>query len=143
MLSNNIKSIPFHFICLLLILTGFLSSCNGSNSDPKTSSAYITRVYDYVYGPGQHAQIAKPTDISNFTGAPSNDKGWLYLGGFGGYVVAGFDHDVVNGDGFDFEVYGLQGASPEPGIVYVMPDTNGDGLPNETWYVPFKSFVIP
>ena len=133
--SQNIKSFPFHFACLLAFFSGLLISCNGSNTtDPKSSSAYITKVFEYVYGPGQHAKIAKPTDISNFTGAPSNDKGWLYLGGFGGYVVAGFDHNVVNGDSFDFEVYGLQGASPEPGIVYVMPDTNGDGLPNDIWY---------
>ena len=88
----------------------------------------------YVYAPGQHALLAKPTDITNFIGEPTNDKSWLYLGGFGGYVVAGFDHEVLNGEGFDFEVYALQGASPEPGIVYVMSDTNGDGLPNDTWY---------
>ncbi len=102
--------------------------------EPTNSSAYITTVFDYVYGPGQHALLAKKTDISNFIGEPTNDKGFLYLGGFGGYVVAGFDHNVVNGDGFDFEVISLKGASPEPGIVYVMSDTNGDGLPNETWY---------
>jgi hypothetical protein len=130
------KIFPFFRLSGLFFLLAILMiSCKGSSSDdPKTNSAYITKVFDYVYGPGQHALIAKPTDISNFTGEPSNDKSWLYLGGFGGYVVAGFDHDVVNGDSYDFEVYGLQGASPEPGIVYVMPDTNGDGLPNDTWY---------
>src|ERR1035437_4072733 len=134
MVNQNINSSTNHFICLLVLLSVLLISCNGNNSDPKTSSAYITKVYDYVYGPGQHAKIAKMTDISNFIGEPTNDKGWLYLGGFGGYVVAGFDHNVANGDGFDFEVYALKGASPEPGVVYVMSDTNGDGLPNETWY---------
>ena len=124
----------FRLSGLLLLLT-FLYSCNGNIPvQPATSSAYINKVYEYVYAPGQHALIAKPADIASFTGEPSTDKGWLYLGGFGGYVVAGFDHDVLNGESFDFEVYGLQGASPEPGIVYVMPDTNGDGLPNETWY---------
>jgi hypothetical protein len=125
----------FRLSGLFFLLAILMISCKGSSSDdPKTNSAYITKVFDYVYGPGQHALIAKPTDISNFIGDPSNKTNWLYLGGFGGYVVAGFDHDVVNGDSYDFEVYGLQGTSPEPGIVYVMPDTNGDGIPNDTWY---------
>ena len=124
----------FRLFCFVLLQT-LLYACNGNSPvQPATSSAYITKVYEYVYAPGQHASVAKPADVINFTGEPSTDKGWLYLGGFGGYVVAGFDHDVLNGDSSDFEVYGLQGVSPEPGIVYVMPDTNGDGLPNETWY---------
>lgn len=134
MLSPNKSSNLFTLSCLLL-LSILLVSCGGSSSgDPKASSAYITRVFDYVYGPGQHALKAMASDTTNFIGAPSSDKSWIYLGGFGGYVVAGFDHDVQNGDGYDFEVYAMQGASPEPGIVYVMPDTNGDGLPNDTWY---------
>jgi hypothetical protein len=118
---------------VIAFLSFILFSCR-SNHEPTNSSAYITIVLDYVYAPGQHALLAKKTDISNFIGEPTSDKSFLYLGGFGGYVVAGFDHNVVNGDGFDFEVIALKGASPEPGIVYVMSDTNGDGLPNETWY---------
>ncbi|MEI6751724.1 MAG: hypothetical protein WCK78_01020 [Paludibacter sp.] len=114
-------------------LTFLLTSCSWFQ-EPVKSTAYITQVFDYVYAPGQHALIAKKTDTSNFIGEPTTDKGFLYLGGFGGYVVAGFDHNVLNGDGFDFEVIALKGASPEPGIVYVMSDTNGNGLPDETWY---------
>jgi len=49
-------------------------------------------------------------------------------------VIAGFNHNITNGSGADFEVFALQGTSPEPAIVYVMSDTNGDGKPNETWY---------
>jgi len=124
----------FRLFCLFLLQT-LLYACNGNGPvQPAASSAYITKVYEYVYAPGQHALLAKPADIAAFTGEPSIDKGWLYLGGFGGYLVAGFDHDVLNGDSFDFEIYGLQGASPEPGIVYVMSDTNGDGLPDDAWY---------
>jgi hypothetical protein len=60
------------------------------------------------------------------------------LGGFGGYIVAGFDHSVDNkteGDGYDFAVRGNPfSGSSEPGIVWVMQDENGDGQPNDTWY---------
>lgn len=130
-----LSSIPtrFYLFGRIVIYAFLLVSCKGTN-DPQTSSAYISTVFDYVYAPGQHALLAKKTDISNFIGEPTNEKGWLYLGGFGGYVVAGFDHNVLNSNGFDFEIIALKGASPEPGVVYVMSDTNGDGLPNETWY---------
>ena len=135
MFSLNKKYPSFPLSGLLPLLCIVLNSCSGNNPvDTKASSAYITKVYEYVYAPGQHALMAMPTDSTNFNGEPSNNKGFLYLGGFGGYVVAGFDHNVVNGTGFDFEVYAYQGASPEPGVVYVMQDKNGDGLPNDTWY---------
>jgi len=135
MLFQTNKSFSFLFTGLSLILSVVLLSCDGNTpTDIQSSSAYLSRVFNYVYAPGQHSLLASPADTTHIVGEPTDNKGWLYLGGFGGYVVAGFDHNVVNGDGNDFEVYALQGASPEPGIVYVMPDTNGDGLPNETWY---------
>jgi hypothetical protein len=128
-----------HFL-VRVFLTFFvfvvLLSCKGSEPEDNSgtnSAAYISEVFEYVYGPGQHAKISKSTDISSFIGEPKTDK-WLYLGGFGGYIVAGFNHNVANGDGADFEVFALQGASPEPAVVYVMSDTNGDGKPNESWY---------
>jgi len=121
-------------VVLLVLSTPFLLTSCWWFQEPTKTSAYITQVFDYVYAPGQHALLAKKTDISNFIGEPTSDKGFLYLGGFGGYVVAGFDHNVANGDSFDFEVFALKSASPEPGIIYVMSDTNGNGLPDETWY---------
>lgn len=116
------------FVALLLV------SCTSKNDEPDTKSAFITKVFDYVYAPGQHASLALPTDIQYFSGDPTKHSGWVYLGGFGGYIVAGFDHNVLNKEGADFEVYALKGSSPEPAIVYVMQDENGDGLPNESWY---------
>ena len=123
-------------IIIVLIFCSFVASCK-TNDEPENlsgNSAYITRVFDYKYAPGQHAKLAKLSDTLNVIGKPTADKAWLYLGGFGGYVVCGFDHNVQNGDGADFEIYALKGVSSEPGIVYVMSDDNADGKPNETWY---------
>jgi len=119
---------------ILLFVALLLVSCTSKNEEPETKSAYITKVFDYAYAPGQHAALALPTDIQYFVGDPAKHSGWVYLGGFGGYIVAGFDHNVLNKEGADFEVYALKGSSPEPAIVYVMQDENGDGLPNETWF---------
>jgi hypothetical protein len=60
---------------------------------------------------------------------------YISLGGFGGYIVVGFDHSITNGEGYDFAVGGNSfNSSSEPGIVWVMQDENGDGKPNDTWY---------
>ena len=120
-------------VSILLIGLLFLA-CKNETEEIKTNSVYITDVFEYVYAPGQHAPLAKATDVAYFKGDPAQHSKWLYLGGFGGYITAGFDHDIVNREGFDFEVYALSGSAPEPAVVYVMPDENGDGKPNETWY---------
>jgi hypothetical protein len=126
-------SISFFCLFLLLLFPVLLVSCKGSEPEQNETDAYISEVFEYVYGPGQHAKDAAVSDTADFIGKPT-DGAWLYLGGFGGYVIAGFDHNVMDGAGNDFEVYALKGSAPEPAVVYVMSDTNGDGKPNETWY---------
>lgn len=60
---------------------------------------------------------------------------WVSLGGWGGYIVVGFDHSIENSDegyrdGYNFSIQGNQfKGSSEPGIVWVMQDTNGNTLP--------------
>ena len=60
---------------------------------------------------------------------------WVSLGGFGGYIVVGFDHSIDNSGGYDLGIMGNSfSGSSEPGIVWVMQDENGNGLPDDTWY---------
>ena len=57
------------------------------------------------------------------------------LGGFGGYIIAEFDHSVINKTGSDFGI--LSDTEPglsEPGVVFVMQDENNNGLPDDTWF---------
>ena len=60
---------------------------------------------------------------------------FVSLGGFGGYLVVGFDHSVKNVSGYDFAVSGnaFDGSS-EPAVIWVMQDENCDGMPNDVWY---------
>ena len=59
----------------------------------------------------------------------------LSLGGFGGYVIAAFDHSIANDGGYEFSVAGNQiDTSNEPGIVWVMQDVNGNSIPDDEWY---------
>lgn len=97
-------------------------------------SPYLSKVFEYQYGPGQHAGLALLSDTANIIGNPNNRTSFMYLGGWGGYVIAGFDHEVKNQEGNDLRVYNLKGASPEPAIVWVMEDENANGLPDDHWY---------
>ena len=103
------------------------------------------RVYDYTPAPGQFINELK---TGGFDGTQTTmetaiayaeerlrDENWVSLGGFGGYIVVGFDHSVVNSGDYDFGIKANSfSGSSEPGIVWVMQDENGNGEPDDTWY---------
>jgi hypothetical protein len=56
-------------------------------------------------------------------------------GSWGGYIIYEFDHSVERGSGKELGIWGNAfGGWSEPGVVWVMQDENGDGLPNDSWY---------
>lgn len=134
---------------------------------------WLTRVYEYRPAPGQFintmpiARVGEPVDsvlsrcraaicgridtvTTTFHGQTITriDTVWaesmISLGGYGGYVIVGFDHPVVNMHTYDFEIQGnafvsereSHGGSSEPGIVMVGVDVDGDGVPSDgdKWY---------
>lgn len=113
-----------------------------------SSSIFLNKVYEYLPAPGQ---FVNETKTGGFTGnektmedaiayAEKRLKAVQYvsLGGFGGYIIVGFDHSIENKgnyQGYDFAISGNQfPGSSEPGIVWVMQDTNGNGEPDDEWY---------
>jgi len=124
----------YFIFCIVASFLLMFTSCEPVEETEEDTTIYLSTVFEYVYGPGQHAAQAKSSDTQYIIGNPTKHSGWLYLGGFGGYVVAGFSANIPNLEGADFEVFALPGAGPEPAVVYVMSDDNNDGLPNETWY---------
>lgn len=107
-----------------------------SGSDSK---AEWSKVYDLLAAPGQFVgQITSGTTLEAACSSAETtlrNNGYISLGGFGGYIVVGFDHSIDNKGQYDFAVKGNSFSnSSEPGIVWVMQDENGDGLPNDTWY---------
>lgn len=116
-----------------------------------SSRADWVKVFEWCPAPGQFiGDTASGMDESITTLAAANawaqsrlDKEWFVsLGAWGGYIVVGFDHSVPCTEGFDFAITSNAilnpsspgGGSNEPGIVYVMQDTNGNGLPDDEWY---------
>ena len=104
------------------------------------SSIYCNEVYDITPAPGQFvAQISTSKLRSEALAAAkrilTTPQNYVSLGAYGGYVVVGFDHSIENKGGYDFAVLGNSfDNSSEPGIVWVMQDENGNGLPDDTWY---------
>ena len=111
----------------------------------ETSVAEQTAVFEYTPAPGQ---FINETKTGGFTGEETTpeaaiayatqrmkDDAFVSLGGFGGYMVIGFDHSIDNTGNYDFGIKGnsFKGSS-EPGIVWVMQDENGNGKPDDTWY---------
>lgn len=151
----------------LLLPVWSLLSCSGSDISgnmggetmkPDSVTPYITRVLDYLPAPGQFVNTLPSYENGDtqedmnrkvFEAIGANRRGLVTLGGYGGYVVVGFDHTIENKVGLcDFRVLGNafyatsnpasgrpEGGSCEPGIIRVAYDRNGNGLPDtDEWY---------
>ena len=140
-------TITHNFVVTVYDEGTYYRAANGS------SKADWSKVLDYTPAPGQfinelktggfdgtqttpEAAIAyaetrmRETDIN---GNPYPN--WVSLGGFGGYIVVGFDHSIDNSGDYDLAILGNSfSGSSEPGIVWVMQDENGNGLADDTWY---------
>lgn len=112
-------------------------------------SPYITAMYDFAPAPGTLANDCYKQDgytkedvMKIALGRIDNTSvGYLLdLGSFGGSVVVGFDHTVINIPGErDFRVYGVNESVPNfvtaPGLLFVAYDKNGNGKPDDDeWY---------
>lgn len=121
-------------------------------------SPYIHKVYEYMPAPGQFVNELpeyEEGDTKNDMRLKAeeciadNEQILVSLGGYGGYIVFGFDHMVENKPGkYDFKIMAnafyaaanpngeasREGGSCEPGIVMVSYDANGNGKPDDEWY---------
>lgn len=146
---------------LLLLMAIVCGLALGANAD---NNPYMAKVYDFQPAPGQYINtlpkylpgntkedmIAKVEQrlVKYFDDEDSvwvyNPKQMISLGGYGGYIVFGFDHPVINVPGeYDFKIEGnafqadqstTAGGSSEPGIVMVSQDLNHNGIPDDPWY---------
>ena len=119
------------------------------------NSPYIAHVYDYLPAPGQFVNTM-PAYNPGYTWDSIHVQlentlcgklgGTVSLGSYGGYIVFGFDHPVINKHDYDVKIYGnamqsasvtdQAGGSCEPGIIMVGVDMDGDGVPSagDRWY---------
>lgn len=122
------------------------------------ATAYITKVFDFKPAVGQftndlpkyvEGDTQETMNQKVLAAIGNNKKGMISLGGFGGYVVVGFDHTIENVVGKrDFRILANafyananpdpnapDGGSCEPGVIMVAYDINKNGVPDENeWY---------
>jgi hypothetical protein len=122
-------------------LTVKVCAPEGTHKRPVTgaSTADWNKVYEFLAAPGQFVNdIYTANTVAEavaYAEGRLRQTAFVSLGGFGGYIVLGFDHSIVNDGGYNFQILGNSfNGSSEPGIVWVMQDEDGDGQPNDTWY---------
>ena len=132
--------------------------CAGITLPAYAQSPYIYKVWEFCPAPGQFVNelpLYEEGDTANEMRLKAEEHiegttGMLVsLGGYGGYIVFGFDHMVRNVKGeYDFKILAnafyananpnpdapREGGSCEPGIVMVSYDANGNGRPDDEWY---------
>ena len=145
--GNNEITITHNFVVTVYEAGVYYRARSGA------SNANWNKVYEYTPAPGQFINELKTGGFDGTQTTPEAaiayaekrmsevDKdgnpypNWVSLGGFGGYIVVGFDHSIDNSGDYDLGVLGNSfSGSSEPGIVWVMQDENGNGLPDDTWY---------
>ena len=128
------------------------------SKEAKEYKTFIAKVFDFKPAPGQFindlpsANDGEPFDkiLARANSYLTKKNGDLIsLGAFGGYIVFGFDHTIVNVKGKrDFRVLGnafwadanpnpdatMRGGSSEAGVIMVSYDKNKNGLPDDEWY---------
>lgn len=145
----------FRFLCVCVVVM-ITSSCNKDDvitttidehyrAKSATSRASWSEVFEYTPAPGQFIGDTKTGGFSGKERSAADAVAYaekrlsrgqfISLGGFGGYVVVGFDHSIENSVGKDIAIQGnaFEGSS-EAGIVWVMQDENGNGRPDDVWY---------
>ena len=107
----------------LLVFVLVASSCNKDEvitteveqfyrAKKSTSVAQWTTVFEYTPAPGQFINETKTGGFTgdettvqsavNYAHKRMSDNLFVSLGGFGGYIVTGFDHSIDNVPGYDF-----------------------------------------
>ena len=138
-------------ICFSLVtLIAFtFFSCNkdeeiiGNVTPDSPEAALSYAVVEYIPAPGQYVN----DNITGFGDVYSQEEAsslaeqrlaknlYISLGAWGGYIIIKFKDSVYNTGDYDFEIGSNSfDTSNEPGIVWVMQDTNGNGKPDDIWY---------
>ncbi len=146
------KSIIISLACLTYLAC---STEPSNDSQSNVATPYVTQVLDFMPAPGQYTNTL-PTyeegdtqediNLKVLERIGNNASSTISLGGYGGYVVVGFDHTIENRAGVcDFRVTGNAyyatatddspaGGSCEAGIIMVSRDSNGNGIADDEWY---------
>lgn len=132
---------------IVSLVLGMGSSCSRDRDSKEEAITYkktVTKVWEYAPAFGQFVNELPPYEegdtvesmrVKAEEALVNNEV--ITLGGFGGYVVFGFDHTIPNVPGQrDIRILGNAFANnAEPGVILVAYDRNKNGIPDEDeWF---------
>jgi hypothetical protein len=122
----------------LLLLVGGCAQMgdDGVKTEPKEVGF---EVVEFLPAPGQFVNegytATTMAEACEYAQERLENRYFVSLGGFGGYIVVKFKTPIVNTGDFDFGIYSNSFVtSSEPGIVWVAQDVNGNGVADDEWF---------
>lgn len=143
------KRLPIFAIPLLMAT---LISCNKDEEitvdnpetpTPETPGNGDFTVIEYMPAPGQFINdpasgfenITTMAEACHLAQERLAKNYYVSLGAWGGYLIVKTNTPIQNSGNYDFSIGGNSfDTSSEAGIVWVMQDTNKNGLPDDEWY---------
>lgn len=134
-----------NFSLVAAVATLLLTGCNKDNEitiDSPVAEAEFT-VIEYLPAPGQfinepaagYNNVTTMAEACSYAQNRMDSGNFVSLGAWGGYIVVKASEPIYNNGEYNFAIAGNAfDTSNEPGIVWVMQDTNGNGLPDDQWY---------
>ena len=137
------------FLPILSLIFLIFVACNKDeefsveNPIDNSGTSLEYKVLEYTPAPGQYINevangsngISTPEEACRYAETRFKNSQYVSLGAWGGYIVIKLNKSIVNSGNYDFQIGSNSfDTSNEPGIVWVMKDSNGNGLPDEEWF---------
>lgn len=141
------KTFKFALVATLLMVGGCASfeDGNGGGGKEPAPKELEYEVVEFLPAPGQFVNegysATTMEEACAYAQSRIDNRYYISLGGFGGYVVVKFKAPIVSSEGdYDFGIYGnFHEGNSEPGIVWVSQDANGNGLADDEWFELYGS----
>lgn len=102
------------------------------------------KVVEFLPAPGQFVNegyaATTMAEACQYAQRRLNNRYFVSLGGFGGYIVVKSKAPIANSGDYDFGIYdNAFSTSSEPGVVWVSQDSNENGIADDEWYELYGS----
>lgn len=141
------KTFKFALVAALLVVGGCASFEDGNGGGGKEPAPKESEyeVVEFLPAPGQFVNegytATSMEEACVYAQERINNRYFVSLGGFGGYIIVKFKKPIANSEGgYDFGIYGNSfDGSSEPGVVWVSQDTNKNGVADDEWFELYGS----
>ena len=129
--------------CLLAVVGCVEIGGEGGGEGAKPKEVAF-EVVEFLPAPGQFVNegytATTMAEACEYAQGRLNNRYYVSLGGFGGYIVVKFAEPIANSGNYDFGIFGNSfKTSSESGVVWVSQDANSNGLADDEWFELYGS----